>query len=178
MKPLGITILLLVIAAFLGSQALYAQQSPPPNPCEADENFRAFDFWLGKWNVSVKSTGQNAGVNTITVIEDGCALLEQWQSANGTTGQSINYYNPNTEKWRQVWVARGYSIDMVGGMKDGSMELVGTISYYGNKTDAQIKGIWTPNDDGTVRQHFLQYNKETETWDDWFDGTYKRVAED
>jgi hypothetical protein len=153
------------------------QPKPPPNPCTTDENFRAFDFWAGNWDVSVRSNGQFAGKNSIKVIENGCALHESWKSANGGTGQSINYYNPNTGKWRQIWVAKGYSIDLEGGIKDGAMELVGTISYYGNKTDVPIKGIWTPQSDGSVRQHFLQYNAETDTWDDWFDGTYKKVAE-
>ncbi len=154
------------------------QQTPPPNPCATDKNFRVFDFWLGNWDVSVRSNGQHAGKNSIKVIENGCALHESWKSATGGTGQSINYYNPNTGKWRQIWVAKGYSLDIEGGMKNGSMELVGTISYYGNKTDVPIKGIWTPQDDGSVRQHFLQYNAQTEKWDDWFDGTYKRIAED
>ena len=33
------------------------------------------------------------------------------------------------------------------------------------------------NEDGTVTQHFTQYDPEKKVWNDWFIGVYKRKAE-
>lgn len=149
-----------------------ASPTPPP-PCVGDA-YHQFDFWVGEWSVAA-TNGQFAGTNSITREEGGCLILETWTSANGTTGQSYNYYNPDAQKWRQVWVSAGALIDYEGGLTDaGSMELVGTITYHATAQSAAFKGEWTPNADGTVTQHFEQYNAETEEWGAWFTGIYTR----
>ena len=151
------------------------QASPPapPPPCQS-EAFHQFDFWVGQWDVTA-TNGQFAGTNSITREEGGCLLLEKWTSANGGTGQSYNYYNPTTEKWRQVWVSAGAMIDYEGGLTEtGSMKLVGTITYPGNAQSAPFTDEWTLNEDGTVTQHFEQYNAETDEWAVWFTGIYTR----
>jgi len=150
---------------------------PPPPPCEG-EAYHQFDFWVGEWSVTA-ANGQFAGNNSITREEGGCLLLETWTSAGGTTGQSYNYYNPDTDKWRQVWVSAGALIDYEGGLTDtGSMKLVGTITYHAGPQTAPFTGEWTLNDDGTVTQHFEQFNAQTDEWATWFTGTYTRVAVD
>jgi len=147
------------------------QQAPPP-PCQ-DEIYRAFDFWLGTWDVTTPS-GQTAGVNVISEQENGCLILEEWTSAGGGTGQSYNFYDPGMKKWRQVWVSGGATIDYAGGLNDaGEMVLEGEISNRNGST-APFRGTWTLQDDGTVKQHFQQYNPETEEWADWFIGIYKK----
>ncbi len=162
------------IAAFaltLSFSAAVAQQ--PANPCATDPHFRDFDFWIGNWDVKGRANGQFAGNNSIKAIENSCALSEHWKSATGGTGMSTNHYNPITGKWRQVWISGGaYSIDIEGSFTEGSMRLEGTIWYYSNKQSFPIKGTWTPNDDGSVRQLFEQYNPQTKKWDIWFDGLY------
>lgn len=55
-------------------------------PC-SDAAFRDFDFWAGKWTVTT-TDGQIAGANHITIEEQGCLLVEHWQGAQGSTGQS------------------------------------------------------------------------------------------
>lgn len=167
------------LAAFIIAPTVSAQQqsqTPPPPPCTQDENFRAFDFWLGTWEVTPWAGGAVAGQNVIRSEEGGCVLTEHWTNAQGGTGQSINFYNPNTGNWRQVWVAGGYSIDIEGGLKDGAMALEGTIYYYAQKNSVPFKGTWTPQEDGSVRQHFEQFNAETKEWATWFDGRYVKTA--
>jgi len=159
------------------TEATTAQQGPNRSVCETDENFRAFDFWIGDWDVTANNGGQFAGTNSITVIEGGCALLETWKGQSGTSGISTNHYNPNTGKWRQLWLSAGaYSIDYEGGLINGAMAMQGEIHYYGNGNSFPFRGTWTPRDDGTVRQHFEQYNPETQEWATWFDGIYTRKA--
>ena len=127
-----------------------AQDDPPP-PCNS-EAFKQFDFWLGHWEVTTPD-GTLAGENLITSEENGCLVLERWSSAGGGTGQSYNYYNPATEKWRQVWVSQGGMIDYEGGLTDtGTMKLTGTITYVATGQQAPFTGEWTPNEDGTVTQ--------------------------
>lgn len=176
----------LIKAAFVGlylasssaAIALQQTQTPPPGPCKADPAFKAFDFWVGDWNVSGRQNGQHAGENSISKIEGDCALLEEWNGAAGSTGRSINYYNPVTKKWRQLWVSGGaYAIDIEGGLKDGSMVLEGTIWYYASGQSVPFRGTWTPNEDGSVRQFFEQMNAETNDWQPWFDGLYVKKSE-
>jgi hypothetical protein len=68
--------------------------SPPPRPppaCTAAE-FRQFDFWLGKWKVT-DAQGNQVGTSEISRQSEGCAIREQWTSAAGQGGMSLNYYD-------------------------------------------------------------------------------------
>ena len=167
---------ILLSALTTGLNAQEQSQAPTPPPCTSDDNFRAFDFWIGEWEVTPWAGGAIAGHNVIQSEENGCLLTEHWSNVQGGTGQSINFYNPNTGKWRQLWVAGGYSIDIEGGLKDSAMALEGTIYYYAQKNSVPFKGTWTPQEDGSVRQHFEQYNAETKEWTTWFDGRYVKTT--
>ncbi|MEO0422935.1 MAG: hypothetical protein AAF184_11395 [Pseudomonadota bacterium] len=150
-----------------------APPSPPSKPC-AGEAFRAFDFWLGDWQVRT-ADGNVAGVNRITRREGNCVLLEQWTGASGSTGMSMNFYSPASDRWRQVWhSASGALIDISGGWTGESMVLTGTIEYVGNATTQPFRGTWTPLEDGRVRQFFEQSGDDGETWQAWFEGFYAR----
>lgn len=165
-----VAVVFLVIAALTGSLSL-AQQSG----C-VEQEFRVFDFWLGAWEVSDNVSGNFAGNNSIQQMEGGCMLLESWEGAGGSTGTSVNYYNPTEKQWRQLWISQGrYSIDIVGGLVGESMQLVGYI-YPFSGAEAKFRGTWTPNLDGSVRQLFEQYDEESESWGVWFDGRYERKA--
>jgi len=142
--------------------------------CDSLPGFSDFDFWVGEWDVFESTGTTQVGENSIKKMESGCMIMESWTSANGGTGTSLNYFNPVTNEWRQVWVSAGrYSIDIVGGIRAGSMVLEGSIyNFAGAVWD--FRGSWTPNADGSVRQFFEQYNHDSEQWDPWFDGIYKK----
>lgn len=149
-----------------------AQESERPRPCDSVE-YHAFDFWLGDWTVT-DLAGEQAGTNSITREEDGCLIVERWTSARGTTGQSYNFYNPGDGKWHQLWVSPGAVIDYEGGINQrGHMLLEGSISYRNGDT-YPFRGSWVPNEDGSVRQHFEQFNPDEDSWEDWFIGTYRK----
>ena len=157
-------------AALLMSSGAMAQ---PVAPSCDDDIYRAFDFWLGEWEV-FDVNGNKAGDNRITSQENGCLLLEEWTSAQGVTGQSYNFYDTGLEKWRQVWVSVHGSIDYSGGInEDGAMVLEGE-SAYRTGVVAPFKGTWTLQEDGSVRQHFEQYDAEKEEWVDAFIGIYRK----
>ncbi|GAB5500144.1 MAG: hypothetical protein PsegKO_24550 [Pseudohongiellaceae bacterium] len=160
--------LLCMLAVLLASVPLMAQETG----CVGLDGFDEFDFWVGEWEVFDSNTGRKAGENSIVKMEQGCMLLERWQGDSGSTGTSLNYYNPVTREWRQVWVSAGrYSIDIVGGLRGESMLLEGSI-YNFQGAVWNFRGTWTPNADGTVRQYLEQYNHDSEQWMPWFDGRY------
>ena len=171
-RALAASLLLFSGGALAQEDAADAIATPPQPSCEGDE-YRAFDFWLGDWTVTAPG-GQPAGTNSITSEENGCLIIERWSGAQGSTGQSFNYYNPATGMWRQVWVSPGALIDYEGGLNQrGQMVLEGEISYH-NGNSFPFRGEWTANEDGSVHQHFEQYNPETEEWDVWFTGIYRK----
>ena len=154
--------------------ALVAEMSVLAYPCAHDPRFAEFDFWVGEWDVTVAG-GQLAGSNRIERAESGCVLTEHWTSATGGTGMSINYLDKITGEWVQIWNAQGGSqINIRGGLTDTGMSLVGTIHYVANGTTFPFRGLWTPLEDGRVRQYFEQSNDQGETWSPWFEGFYAR----
>ena len=165
------------LAGHAGYDKLVADMSVLAYPCEHDEQFAEFDFWLGKWDVHVPS-GQAAGYNEITRAERGCVLLEDWSNLTGGGGGSINYVDKISGEWVQVWNdASGSQINIRGGLTDEGMLLVGTLHSVGMGVTTPFRGLWTPLPDGRVRQFFEQSNDGGETWTTWFDGYYTRQEE-
>lgn len=159
-----------------------ASQDAPAAPpgCRYDAAFSAFDFWLGGWNVYARD-GSFAGQNFIDKRSNGCLLLEQWMSAGGGDGSSINFLDPNSGQWRQVWIGSNNMIDYSGGVNEaGQMVLEGDITYFNpqGRLQADFRGIWTPLETGHVIQHFQQFDAENEVWTDWFIATYVPISQD
>lgn len=154
---------------------LIRQMSVLAYPCEHEEGFSDFDFWIGKWDVHVAG-GTYAGSNVIERAQRGCVLIENWTSATGGSGMSINYLDKATDEWVQIWNAEGGSqINIRGGMTEDGMRLTGRIHYVGNGTTAPFRALWTLQPDGRVRQFFEQSNDDGETWVPWFEGFYSRA---
>ncbi len=167
--------LIAALAAWAAAPAVAETPLSGDPPC-TDEIHRAFDFWIGTWDVFAPD-GTKAGENVITAEENGCLLVERWKGAGGSTGQSYNFYDNALKKWRQVWISPGTTIDYSGGLNaGGAMVLEGTIGYS-TGTTAPFRGTWTTLDGGDVRQHFQQYDAAAKTWNDWFIGIYRKKAE-
>jgi hypothetical protein len=144
-------------------------------PCEQQEKFREFDFWVGEWDVHT-ADGKLAGRNIIESSQRGCVLIERWTGAGGSTGTSMNFLDKTTDEWVQVWTdAGGSQITIRGGLTDDGMLLEGRIHYVSNGMTAPFRGLWTPQPDGRVRQFFEQYDDDEKSWKPWFEGFYSRV---
>lgn len=177
MKTLLVTLTLLASIA----QAQEPNPAVPPSPCAAPE-YRHFGFWVGHWDVT--QNGKPAGTNHIQWIDGGCAMLETWTSAAGNfSGHSLNFYDKTTGHWHQTWVdSSGTVLNLKGGLENGpeiaenaflqTMVLQGAPPAADGKT-AQQRISWTPNPDGTVRQHWEQ-SPDGKTWSTLFDGLYQR----
>jgi hypothetical protein len=148
--------------------------APRTSPCARD-TFRQFDFWVGDWDVR-DADGKFAGENRISSEENGCAIVEHWKSVNGGSGQSLNYYDPAANRWKQEWVGLGLILHMEGGLRDGAMIMEGPLQYIGQERETRLRGTWTLLADGRVRQLFEESTDGGKTWSLWFDGYYTRRA--
>lgn len=141
--------------------------------CQA-EAYRQFDFWIGSWNVMVAG-GKQAGDNTIEVINDGCALMESYETAGGYRGRSVNMYDAGRQVWHQTWVDNsGLLLGIEGGMIDGSMVMTGTGQRATPQGDVLDRISWTPQADGSVRQVWEISADQGASWKTIFDGRYQR----
>jgi len=151
---------------------LSAQQPvPPPLPPES----RQFDFWVGEWEVTTPD-GKPAGSSRIELIAGGAGLLENWTgypAPTGGSGKSLNAYNPGRKQWQQYWVGSGGGVlELAGGLVGRDMVLTGEHTVSGQGLTEKI--TWTPNADGSVRQHWEQSKDGGKTWTDAFDGLYRK----
>lgn len=156
--------------------ALRAVVDKNARPCHYDGRYRQFDFWIGTWDV-FNPQGQQAGTNTITLILNGCVLQENWTDSRGGAGKSFNYFDPETDQWKQLWInASGGHTFYSGSFSDGAMRFEGTVVAQDGSTKLS-RMTFTPLDDGRVRQYIEQSDDGGTTWNTGFDGYYVRVTE-
>ncbi len=140
-------------------------------PCRHEPRYRDFDFWIGSWDVYGPG-GRKAGTNTIVRASEGCMLYESWTNASGIDGHSLNYVDPATDQWVQVWMgADGSLISGRGGLEAGAMRLVGEHVLTSGERRA-FRMTFTPEDDGSVRQFLEESTDGGKSWSTWFDGRY------
>ena len=132
---------LVQFVAMLTAVAAQAQTpDKPASPCAAGA-YREFDFWAGEWIVRAGS-GEEVGRNSVQPDQQGCALIERWTARDGSTGISINFYDPVLRVWTQQWVSAGAVLTMTGGLKDGAMVLEGPLHYLKGRTrDALARDV-------------------------------------
>ena len=159
------------VPALLLLAAPLAAQSEAPASCTGEEH-RRFDFWVGDWTV-VDPAGDTVGWNRIERISNGCGLLESWTSARGTPGRSVNFYDPSTRDWHQVWVGAGGVILRLRGDRDanGAMVLMGGERQAPNGV-VRDRITWTPRADGSVEQKWEIAPAGSDEWRVTFLGRY------
>lgn len=143
-----------------------------PAPCTAPE-YRAFDFWLGEWEVKTPD-GKLAGYNRIEREYGGCVIHERYTTTpRPFAGESLNAYDAARGVWHQTWMDNSGTVLLLDGKLEGkSMVLQGR--SLDSQGKSQIQRIsWTPNQDGSVRQHW-QAADEKGGWTTVFDGIYRK----
>ncbi len=166
-------------AALHGTAAydtLVARARAQTYPCDADPRFRAFDFWIGDWDVM--ANGVRVGTNTISRELEGCALYERWRAnpASGSYGHSVNRFDPATGKWRQLWIdANGNQTDYEGEVTADGLRFTGVVvppTGAGQRSEM----TFTRQPDGSVRQFIRSSPLDREEWTIAFDAMYVRRA--
>lgn len=132
-------------------RALLDKARRAASPCAFVPEARQFDFWIGTWDVRT-ATGDLAGTNEIKPGAAQCALVENWKSTSGGSGQSLNFYEGIANKWRQIWVdGSGVVTRFEGTFRDGSMRFEGE-RFEASGELTRVKMTFTPLPDGRIRQ--------------------------
>jgi len=157
---------------FCGLALLVATQvSAAPAACSAPA-YRQFDFWIGEWQVHTPE-GKFAGVNRVERQYDGCVIHEHYTTGRGYSGESLNSYDTTRKVWHQTWVDNsGTLLLLEGGLVDGKMVLQGELADDKGMVSKQ-RITWTPNADGSVRQHWETADAKG-VWSTAFDGMYTK----
>ncbi len=146
------------------------------NPCMAQPHSREFDFWIGEWNVYITGTKTLVGHSLIQMVSGGCSILENWTSA-ASSGKSLNFVDPATNKWRQTWVGsypNGIQDFVNGEYKDGAMRFTFvTANPQGHKLMGRF--IFFNQGPNQVRQFNETSADEGKTWTTGYDYTYVRI---
>ena len=147
-------------------------------PCLGNAQSRQFDFWIGEWDAYVRGTNNLAGHSKIEMASGGCMILENWTSVGAPfSGKSMNFVDPVSGKWKQVWVGSGQSPNATeflnGEYRDGAMRFeYETTTPQGTK---QLVHFYFFNEGpDQVRQFHETSNDEGKTWATTYDFTYKR----
>lgn len=162
-------ILLLASAAQAPPPALPA---PPPVDCN-DADHRAFDFWIGDWDVAPTGKKTVVAHSRIEKIV-GCAISETYDQTIGPGGKPANYhgrsissYVPSDKNWRQFYVDSGGTVStLTGGIVDGAMVFHTKAGPVTNRMTLKA------NADGSVRQHG-EGSMDGKTWTPSYDFTYR-----
>lgn len=145
-----------------------------PTPACASDDHRAFDFWIGVWDVTTAGQDQPAAENRISREHAGCVLREDYTTKSGYSGMSMSFYDAARKAWHQTWMgADGSALFLEGGPNDqGEMVLSNRNTPYYQEGTMINRITWTPHADGNVRQHWQASKDGGTTWTTIFDGLY------
>jgi hypothetical protein len=147
---------------------------PAPQACGTADH-RAFDFWVGEWDVYPNGTTTRIATSSIEAMFAGCAIRETWKPLKSGGGGSFSHFDAERRYWRQAWVdSSGARVDFDGGRANGRMVLTGHwANVVAKGQDGLIRMTYTPDPDGSVRQHGEQSTDHGLTWTTSFDFIYK-----
>jgi len=166
--------MLAIAAALMVIQASAAAAAPAPAPC-ADAAFRAFDFWVGEWDVYPNGKDTLVAHSRIEKLYAGCAIRENWMPLKGGAGGSLSAFEPATGRWHQTWIGSAPGrVEFDGGLADGRMVLTGWWPKSGPKgEDGLTRMTYSRQADGAVRQLGEFSGDHGLTWKTTFDFIYR-----
>ncbi|HYF30387.1 MAG TPA: tetratricopeptide repeat protein [Chitinophagaceae bacterium] len=148
-------------------------------PCRAHAQTREFDFWVGEWTVYATGTNFQVGNSIIQKASGDCMILENW-TAKGPVphnGKSVNYVNPQTNKWEQLWIGSNGGGNHVGRFYNGVYkDSVLRFEFEANTPQGKQMGRFSFFNQGPdqVRQLSETSPDGGKTWRTNYDFTYKR----
>jgi hypothetical protein len=159
-----------------GAAAPPSMSQPAPKPCADAAERHRFDFWIGEWDVTTKG-GTHVGSSVVQSVSGGCALLENWTSARGGQGKSLNSYNPAVGQWQQYWIGQdGNPTEYRESTWEGSSIVLRAHAPASGKTPATEQRLtFSPVDSATVRQHGETSADGGATWTTTYDFYYHRT---
>ena len=164
-----------VPAAAQNGSASAAHAAPSaPTPCESRPESHRFDFWVGDWDVR-NAQGARAGTSSVQKILGGCVVFENWTSAQGSQGKSLNAYNAGLGMWQQFWTSQTGAVTEYR----RSEWVAGSLRLTAHVPDVDspdlVRMTFTPIDSNTVRQLGEASADGGRTWKTSYDLYYHRV---
>ena len=158
-----------------------APATPPSSlpPCESEDH-KAFDFWVGEWEVSPNQEGAaKVADSRIEKLYAGCGVRENWMPLSGGNGGSLNSLGADG-LWHQRWVGSGgATVDFVGGPAGENIMVLN--GYWpgaaGPGSNPLVRMTYTLREDGSVRQHGEGSTDHGLTWATSFDFIYRPKAD-
>lgn len=143
--------------------------------CASEQSpYRDFDFLVGNWEFFTQD-GKKIADQSYSSRGQGCLILEDWKELSGATGTGMNFVDPTTGKWRQVWMSASFHIDYSGGkIENGNFVLEGRIYPNNGAPSSGFKGIYAKQADGSVTKEFLMLDEKSNTWKRFFIGVARR----
>ena len=171
----------LLLAAVAAPQTTPPPPAPPPVDCN-DSDHRAFDFWIGDWDVYAAGTEVKVAHSRIEKIV-GCAISETYdQFFGGKGGKTVSYHGRSISSyvpagsagaggWQQYYVdSNGTAATLNGGASDGGMVFLSKAGPVTNRMSLK------PSPDGSVRQWGEFSTDDGKTWKPSYDFTYRKRA--
>jgi hypothetical protein len=169
--------MLAAVAQSAPAQSAPAQSAPAqaPTPCAAPAERHRFDFWIGEWEVSTQG-GTRVGSSVVQSVSGGCALLENWTSARGGQGKSLNAYNPAVGQWQQYWIGQDGNPTEYreSTWAAASLVLRAHVRAAGTNPASELRLTFSPIDSATVRQLGERSTDGGTTWSTTYDFLYHR----
>ena len=150
---------------------LVTMQTLQVTPCTSAAH-RAFDFWIGDWDVFAAGAGQPSAHVVVESILDGCVLRERYEDATGLRGESFSSYDPSRRDWQQTWVTNRGQLLVIRGTAHGrDLVFTGAVKTAGGED--LVRATWAPVDDA-VRETADTSSDGGKTWKRWFALTFRR----
>lgn len=165
-------LLIFLTVVFLNGQNNSNSTGKRSQPCTEKTESGQFNFWLGEWDVTIQ--GEKIADSRISSIEGNCIILEQYSQSDGYTGESFNFYNPISGKWRQVWVDKEHNIsEFSGEYHDNAIYYEGA-TYSSNGIKVLRKMTLFNLGPDKVRQLSQRSTDNGKTWNVNYDFLYVR----
>lgn len=157
--------------------ALREELDRPVHPCKYDPKSRAFDFWIGAWDVRPNGASPRTppAENVVTLEYDDCVVHEHWRSPS-SAGESFNVYDASRGEWFQTWVDNGGGLHQYHGNPDadGNMRFFTDLQYAGGEARHPTRLTFFRVGPDEVRQLSEQSADGGKTWTVNYDLIYKR----
>ena len=167
--------MLILLAPLPVTVALANTQTSGGITCaESKSPYRDLDFLVGEWEFFTME-GKKIADQHYRKKEQGCLIQEDWRTLSGQTGTGMNFVDPATGKWRQVWMSPRFHIDYSGGITEtGDLVLEGRMYPNNGAPASAIRGIYSRQPDGSITKEFLKRNDATASWQRFFIGVARK----
>jgi tetratricopeptide (TPR) repeat protein len=150
------------------------------SPCTNNDSYKKLNFFIGIWDVFTgPGYSQKVGTDTVRLQPGGCALFESFRYlSTGYTGQSFNFFDRATNKYRHHWAGVNGDIIMYEETASGenwiTLFAVTTTQNNTGLMNKRMKMTYNPAD-GSVHQFIEESRDLGKTWTVDFDAMYKKA---